>query len=307
MAQAPDRRLRNFVIFACLTASSLLIAHSINAFVADTLNPIPEALATSQASGLAGSAVPVSYSPAQSAEDLRRSGLFVLPPPPQEPRNQNGSAGPAGAPVRASLGAASKIRLIGVVMGDQRGIFAIVEEQSSKNQALYRLHDRIPDLGEVTDIQRNSIVIRQGNLEELVGLSLPDKPFTPGTGAPTPPSPAAAAARTPASGPILKQVVDRREVEQAMNDLPKLMTQARAVPHMVNGAINGFRLDYVAPASFYEKIGVQTGDVLQRVNGVDIRDPGTVLSLLQQLKNEEVVKLDIIRNNQRSTVTYELR
>ncbi|MDH5641896.1 MAG: hypothetical protein OEY28_11435 [Nitrospira sp.] len=310
MAHAPDRRLRNFVIFACLAASSLLIAHSINAFVADTLNPTPEALATSQASGIAGSAVPASYSPAQSAEDLRRSGLFVLPPPTQEPRGQGGpagSTGPAGAPVRASLGAAAKIRLIGVVMGDQRGIFAIVEEQPSKNQALYRLHDRIPDLGEVTDIQRNSIVIRQGNLEELVGLSLPDKPFTPGTGAPTPPSQAAAAARPPASSPSLKQVVDRREVEQAMNDLPKLMTQARAVPHMVNGAIDGFRLDYVAPASFYEKIGVQTGDVLQRVNGVDIRDPGTVLSLLQQLKNEAVVKLDIIRNNQRSTVTYELR
>ena len=92
-----------------------------------------------------------------------------------------------------------------------------------------------------------------------------------------------------------------------MNDLPKLMTQARAIPNMVNGTINGFRLDYVAPASFYEKIGVQKGDILQRVNGVDIRDPGTILSMLQQLKNEEVVKLDIVRNNQRSTVTYELR
>jgi general secretion pathway protein C len=205
------------------------------------------------------------------------------------------------------LGAAAKIRLIGVVMGEQRGVFAIVEEQTSKNQALYRLHDRIPDLGEVTDIQRNSIVIRQGNLEELVGLSLPDKPFAPGNSASTPPSPALSASRTPAASPLLKQVVDRREVEQAMNDLPKLMTQARAVPNMVNGAINGFRLDYIAPSSFYEKIGVQTGDVLQRVNGVDIRDPGTILSLLQQLKNEEVVKLDIIRNNQRSTVTYELR
>jgi general secretion pathway protein C len=92
-----------------------------------------------------------------------------------------------------------------------------------------------------------------------------------------------------------------------MNDLPKLMTQARAMPYMVNGAVNGFRIDYMAPASFYEKIGIQTGDILQRVNGVDIRDPGTMLNLLQQLKNERVVKLDMVRNNQPSTVTYELR
>lgn len=92
-----------------------------------------------------------------------------------------------------------------------------------------------------------------------------------------------------------------------MSDLPKLLTQARAVPYMVNGAINGFRIDYMAPASFYEKIGIRTGDILQRVNGVEIRDPGTVLNLLQQLKNESIVKLDIVRNNQRATVTYELR
>ena len=92
-----------------------------------------------------------------------------------------------------------------------------------------------------------------------------------------------------------------------MRDLPKLLTQARAVPYMVNGTVNGFRIDYIAPTSFYEKIGVQAGDVLQRVNGVDIRDPSAMLSLLQQLKNERVVKLDMVRNNQRSTVTYELR
>jgi general secretion pathway protein C len=290
-------------MFICLVMAALLIAHSINAFVADALNVVSEPYAGSGTHESTGSALPVSYSPTQYADDVRSSGLFFLPPPPQEPKSQIGSS---GAPVRASLGAAAKIRLIGIVMGDQRGIFAIVEEQASKKQALYRMHDRIPDVGEVTDIQRNGIVVRQGNLEELIELEMLEKPITPGnstaagsSGAPSP--------HTQASTPLLKKVVDRREVELAMSDLPKLMTQARAVPNMVNGTLNGFRLDYIAPASFYEKIGVQTGDVLQRVNGVDIRDPGTILSMLQQLKNEEVVKLDIVRNNQRSTVTYELR
>ena len=282
-----------------------MIAHSINAFVADALTPMPGLLTGQNASDSPGSALPVSYAPAQYADDIRSSGIFVLPPPPaQESTLQTESA---GTPVRASLGAAAKIRLVGVVMGERHGIFAIVEEQASKNQVLYRLHDQIQDLGEVTDIQRNGIVIRQGNLEELVELALPEKPVPLGNSAAMPASPATAALHRPPLGPSLKKVIDRREVEMAMNDLPKLLTQARAVPNMVNGTLNGFRLDYVAPSSFYEKIGVQAGDVLQRVNGVDIRDPGTILSLLQQLKNEEVVKLDITRNNQRSTVTYELR
>lgn len=234
----------------------------------------------------------VSYSPTRYADDVRSSGLFVLPSK-QEPQNQDD--GSPTAPVRASLGAAAKISLIGVVMGDREGVFAIVEERTSKSQTLYRLHDYIPDLGEVSDIRRNGIVVRQGNLEELVELTASEQSSLPDTGA------------IPTSSAMMKKVIDRREVDHAMSDLPKLLTQARAVPHMVNGAINGFRIDYMAPASFYEKIGIRTGDILQRVNGVEIRDPGTVLNLLQQLKNESIVKLDIVRNNQRATVTYELR
>lgn len=289
-----------------MMTAGLFIAHTINAFVADALYVIPEPTRESGSASSGGTPLLASYSPTQAMEQIRSSGLFQLPP-----MNENGSTGvtssgrrgSSGPVVRASLGLATRLRLIGTVLGDQRGVFAIVEELSSKQQSLYHLHDSVLDLGEVTEIRRNGIVIRQGNVEELLELGILEGQAAQ-TGSPgSAPSPQAAAAAT---GP-LRKVVDRREVEQAMNDLPKLLSQARAVPNTVNGAINGFRLDYIAPASFYERIGVQTGDVLQRVNGVDIRDPSTMLNLLQQLKNEQTVKLDLVRNNQRSTITYELR
>ncbi len=297
LAQMSPQQIRRIGVVVCLAVSGFLVAHSINAFVADALYPAPD---EAPQSGSAGSVRPVSFAPTHYADDIRSSGLFLLPSTPQA---MAGHDGPAGAAVRASIGAASKIRLIGVVMGDRRGVFAIVEELASKKQSLHRLREQIQDLGEVTDIQRDGIVIRQGNLEEWLELGLTEKPATPGNSATASSSPSV----PQAPGAHLRKIIDRREVELAMNDLPKLMTQARAVPHMVNGAVNGFRIDYMAPASFYEMIGVQTGDILQRVNGVDIRDPGTMLNLLQQLKNERIVKLDIVRNNQPSTVTYELR
>ena len=293
MTQIPNLQLRRIGLAVCLVASGFLVAHSINAFVAEALYLLPE---RPKASAGSDPALPVSYLPTQYAEDVRSSGLFVLPSTPLGITNQDGVP---GTPIRASLGVAAKIRLIGVVLGDQRGVFAIVEELSSKKQVLYRLHDQIPDLGEVSEIRRDGMVVRQGDLEELLELGLSDKRAVAVGGSP------ASLFRVP--GAPARKVIDRREVELAMSDLPKLLTQARAVPNMVNGTVNGFRIDYVAPTSFYEKIGVQAGDVLQRVNGVDIRDPTTMLSLLQQLKNERVVKLDMVRNNQRSTVTYELR
>lgn len=304
MAAIPPQRVRRIGLFLCLVLCGLLIAHSINAFVAEALYVIPTHPVGSGDDRATGSRLRASYSPTQAAEDVRSSGLFLLPAAPQGDLTNSDRRGPAGAPVRASLGLAARIRLIGVVLGDQRGMFAIAEELASKQQMLYRVHDQVLDLGEVSEIRRNGILVRQGNLEELLELAQSENQAVPGGSTGTT---AAAAAQTQTAGVPLRKVIDRREVDQAMSDLPKLLSQARAAPYMVNGTINGFRLDYIAPTSFYEKIGVQAGDVLQRVNGVDIRDPGTMLNLLQQLKNEQIVKLDVLRNNQRSTITYELR
>jgi general secretion pathway protein C len=291
MRQISSRQAWRAGILVFLVAAAFLVSHTLNAFVAEALYLPPDRAAEAPAGEAAR---PLPYSPSQLAEDIRTSGLFLLPP---APLGITGSGGTPGGGARASLGVAGKLRLIGVVLGDQRGVFAIVEELSSKKQWLYRLHDQIPDVGEVSEIRRDGIVIRLGDQQELLELALTERaaPAVAGVPAPT------------ASGAPLRKVIDRREVEQAMSDLPKLLTQARAVPYMVNGALSGFRIDYIAPASFYEKIGIQYGDVLQRVNGVEIRDPGTMLNLFQQLKNERTVKLDLVRNNQHSTVTYELR
>jgi general secretion pathway protein C len=188
-----------------------------------------------------------------------------------------------------------------VVIGDREGVSAIVEELSSKRQLFFKLHDQIPDVGEISEIRRDGIVVRQGDQQELLELAasqIQKPPSTPITAAP---------AIVPTPGLPVRTVLDRREVEQAMGDVPKLLSQARAVPYLVNGAMNGFRLDFIAPSSFYEKIGLKYGDVLQQVNGVDIRDPGTMLTLFQQLRNEKTVKLDVLRNNQRTAMTFDIR
>lgn len=289
--------VRRGIIFAYILCGTFLVAHIVNAVIAEALS-IPGGLARPSSTSIRETEVKVSLP--MMVEHIRASGLFPLPADPL----QTGSTETSMQPPRAPLNLASKLTLLGVVVGDHQGVSAIVEELSSKRQLFFRLHDQIPDIGEITEIRRDGIVVRQGDQQEFLGLaaSLNEKPPS----VPVTPIPSAKAA-VPVPGSPVRTVLDRREVEQAMGDLPKLLTQARAVPYLVNGAINGFRLDYVAPSSFYEKIGLKYGDVLQQVNGVEVRDPGTMLSLFQQLRNEKTVKLDVLRNNQRTAMTYEIR
>jgi general secretion pathway protein C len=286
---------RRAIILVLVLGVTFLIAHTINAVIAEALF-VPSGVALPRAVDHDSSAT---RSPSALAEQVRMSGLFPLPPDPIV--SEDGmSGGIGGAPMRQPLNLASKVKLLGVVVGDRGGVSAIIEELGSKRQLFFRLHDQIPDIGEIAEIQRNGILVRQGNQQEFLPLS---------TGLEGPPTAQVVSTGPPAvvAGGQIKKVLDRREVEQALNDLPKLLSQARAAPVLTNGAISGFRLDYIAPTSFYEKIGLRYGDVLKQVNGVEIKDPGTMLSLFQQLRNEKSVKLDILRNNQRTTMMFDIR
>jgi general secretion pathway protein C len=286
--------MRRGIIFAYVMCGTFLVAHIINAVIAEALSVPVRMVRPSPGSDREAE---VRATVPAMIEHIRTSGLFPLPP---DPLGMN-TAGPGAPPSHAPLNLASKLKLLGVVIGDHDGVSAIVEELSSKRQLFFRLHDQIPDVGEISEIRRDGMVVRQGDQQELLELaaSQVEKP-------PSAPVTAGSAIATVPGSPV-RTVLDRSYVEQSMGDLPKLLSQARAVPYMVNGAMNGFRLDFIAPSSFYEKIGLKYGDVLQQVNGVDIRDPGTMLTLFQQLRNEKSVKLDVLRNNQRTAMTFDIR
>ena len=287
--------MRNGLIVFFILGTTFFIAHTINAVVAEALfSPISS---NSVSASIIGPSQPT-QSASALAEQVKMSGLFPLPQVAVGP--MGGGQDFAGSS-HQPLNLATKLKLMGVVVGDRGGVSAIVEELQNRRQAFYRLHDQIPDVGEIVEVRRDGIVIEQGGRTELLELAieLSEKPpvsqtaaFQPGRGGPTGTS---------------RKTLDRREVDQAMNDLPKLMSQARAVPYFVNGAMSGFRLDYIAPASFYERIGLRYGDVLKQVNGVEIKDPSTMLALFQQLRNEQSVKLDVLRNNQPTTMMFEIR
>jgi general secretion pathway protein C len=286
--------MRRGIIFDYVMCGTFLVDHIINAVIAEALSVSGGIVRPSMGSDRepdVNATLPV------LVERIRTSGLFPLPPDPLG----MSTAGSGATPSRAPLNLASKLKLLGVVIGDHEGVSAIVEELSSKRQLFFRLHDQIPDAGEISEIRRDGMVVRQGSQQELLELAASQIEKPPSAQV------TAGSAVVPVPGSPVRTVLDRREVELAMGDLPKLLSQARAVPFLVNGTMNGFRLDYIAPSSFYEKIGLKYGDVLQQVNGVDIRDPGTMLTLFQQLRNEKTVKLDVLRSNQRTAMTFDIR
>ncbi len=133
------------------------------------------------------------------------------------------------------------------------------------------------------------------------GGGAPHAAVAPNVGvAPVPPP---AAAPAPSTEGIAKTSDNKYEVKKAVLDntlsnLNSVATQARIVPSFKNGQANGFKVFSIQPNSFYSAIGVENGDVIQKINGYEINSPDKALEIYQKLREARHVTVDIERNGQ---------
>ncbi len=104
-----------------------------------------------------------------------------------------------------------------------------------------------------------------------------------------------------------KFVIDRRELEKTVANINQVFTQARAVPFFVDGKTVGFRVFAIKPGSVFEKIGLQNGDVIKSVNGVELTDPTKAISLFTELQNEGHIAVDLQAQQATKNLSYEIR
>ncbi len=115
----------------------------------------------------------------------------------------------------------------------------------------------------------------------------------------------------PKPGGVAKQgenkfVVDQAEIDNALNNLDKLFTEVRAVPNFVGGKPAGLKLLALTPGTLLSKLGLQRGDVLEQINGVNV-DIQKGLEIFNQLRGEKRVVINLVRNGQKQTLDYDIR
>lgn len=102
-------------------------------------------------------------------------------------------------------------------------------------------------------------------------------------------------------------VVDEAELDKGLENLPLLLTQARAVPYFKDGRSIGLRLFAIKSGSLYEKIGLKNGDILKSINGNSLADITQALKLFEQLKQERSINLILEREKQDREFKYTIR
>jgi general secretion pathway protein C len=253
------------------------------------------------------------------------------PPPPATPsgpsqapaRPQNCAAANA-APVRSTL----RGQLVGGTISDRpEWSLASITDLSTRETRIYGVGDsfqgarmlgleRLRDERDATGsgFRVAAVVCNNGQKEfidfegEGGGASAPQVP--PIARAPVPPPGDGSAAPSAADG--IRKVTDnqyeiqRSVIDSNLSNLNAVATQARIVPSFKNGVANGFKLFSIQPGSLYSSIGIENGDVIQRINGFEINSPDKALEVYQKLRTSPHITIELERNGRTVRKEYNI-
>jgi general secretion pathway protein C len=298
------------VKLALLFAAAWIAAKAVNTAVGALVRPVPQ-------TDLAALPAPAARQGTPGLEMDRLYPLIGLRPPAPA-AEQEAATGPApgrtcddskAAPVKSSL----RLLLVAAVVADRpQWSLATLLDTSSRESRIYVAGDqvagaRLLSVERIRDDRDPSgrgskvvaIVCNNGSKEFL--------DFEPGEGAT--PSPNLGVSPLPpprgdggAPGEGVRKLsdsryeIDRGVIDNSLSNLNAIASQARLVPNFKNGVANGFKLFSIQPNSLYTSIGIENGDVIQKINGYEINSPDKALEVYQKLKESRHITLEIERS-----------
>lgn len=197
----------------------------------------------------------------------------------------------------APLISPTDVILLGTIAGRSDLSYAIIADKTGK-QDVYRVGDNVLGFGKLAKVEKDKIVIKSNGRD--VDIPLADITVVE-------------EAKSAAPGQFGKKtgessyLVDKARIQQAIDKPDQIMTDARLLPNIVDGKQQGFVLREVKPGGIYNSLGLQSGDVLLRINEFNISNPESALQAFTALRGIDRVELDMIRNGSKMTMTYQIR
>jgi len=245
-------------------------------------------------------------------EDILKRNVFCSTCPPILPPPTTGTpvdTGPA-PPQRTSLPIALVAIMFAPPPASKFWSVAIIRDTEQKSSGPYSIGMKIRD-ATITDISETRVDLDVNGKEEYIEL------FDKG---PAPAAPVAAAPAAPSTDPLAAELqkgikktsennyeVQRGTVDSLLNNMSALSRAARIVPELKDGRAAGFRLFSVRPDGPFAMIGLQNGDVISSINGLEMNSPDQALMVYTKLKSASHLSVGLERNGQKITKEYNIR
>ena len=189
------------------------------------------------------------------------------------------------------------LTLLGTIILEPQGAFAIIREGRKKEQKRYQKGDVVQH-AQIKEVFREKVVLHYKGRDEVLMMGAAKGSDIPTSQTFPPPSQAMA------GEPGEKTSLSRSLVDEALANINKLMGDVRVRPHFSRGKPDGLLLYGIKKDSLFQTMGLKNGDIIMGVDGREIESVDDALTFYEQLKESSDVNVQIKRRGRTKEIQY---
>ncbi len=183
------------------------------------------------------------------------------------------------------------LRLLVIATDAENKLLAIISNELTGRQDIFRTGDEI-EKATIVEINRDQTILEyEGKFFPLMlekSESIQSETLT---------EPISANESQPVLG-----YVDQAEIERAWEETQELMTKIEVDQHLEQEQPKGVIVSRVTPGSVFEEIGLKPGDVIIKVDGMEMNIADDAMEIYNCLRTRESVTFTVIRQGEPSPV-----
>ncbi|MDC8829350.1 type II secretion system protein GspC [Alteromonas gilva] len=199
--------------------------------------------------------------------------------------------------------------LSGVVSTSSKDAGTAVIENRGK-QAIYAVGDKIDATNAtLSQVHSDRVIIKNGGRHETLMLQGLD--FTKRRA--RPPVIAATGNRSTAMSPArddeepVEMSDDAIAATEALRNKPGSFTDYITItPALEGGSMAGYKVQPGKDPSLFNSVGLQNGDIVIQINGLDLTDPSQAQEAMSELRNAQSIELTVTRNGEYTSLYLDM-
>ena len=233
-------------------------------------------------------------SKASSAQPTPESTGQLSKEPYHQLSTEKKDSPPAKPPVRGEQVLAKpkplpslNLRLVGTtVFGEKSSV--ILEDTVKETRGVYKLRDTVKGFTITEILNESATLTRKG---QTVVLTLTQGDYSPS---------------------FCKKVgedswiLSADKVTDMVSNIDQYVGQVIAYQHREGGKSAGFRIRHLKEGNDFEKMGIESDDIIKKVNGIEVSNLSQVVKAVYQLSDDTNFTVEIERGNQPKELNYQL-
>ncbi|MDR2883617.1 MAG: hypothetical protein LBV09_00735 [Deferribacteraceae bacterium] len=244
------------------------------------------------------------------AKELAKRNLFAIDLEEDRPIDPSSGDGSGGTAPVDDEGFSPSVNfrgtLTGIIMSSDPAKHRVI---ITVDKEVYVLSVGVPKDGyTLKSVTTEYAVIRYGGADYKLMLDLST---TAGKNTPKPDNkPASKPTEKPAAagdGGTLNFTLERGELLDQLKDINTVLRSLLVAPTYVDGEFQGYRVSRMSNDSPMRALGLQQGDIINRINGEELTSPEILFGMLGKVDSIDAVSVDITRNGQKKTLFVEIQ